>query len=85
MLRGNSGSGKSTIARAVQQRFPRASCLVVPQDTIRRRMLREFDIPAATNIDLIEHVAAFGLAPDHLPLKTTMNIAKLRDQLIGAG
>ncbi|MFE5288760.1 AAA family ATPase [Nocardia sp. NPDC056611] len=62
VLRGNSGSGKSTVARAVQQRFPRARCLVVPQDTVRRNMLRERDTVAALNIELIEHVATFGLA-----------------------
>ncbi|MFF0546638.1 MULTISPECIES: AAA family ATPase [Nocardia] len=61
-LRGNSGSGKTTVARAVQQRFARASCLVVAQDVVRRTMLRETDAPGAVNIDLIEHVAAFGLA-----------------------
>ncbi|WP_281221247.1 AAA family ATPase [Nocardia uniformis] len=62
MIRGNSGSGKSTVSRAVQQRFPRASCLVVSQDTVRRHMLRELDTPTAVNGDLIEHIAAFGLA-----------------------
>ncbi|MFJ2834207.1 AAA family ATPase [Nocardia sp. NPDC087230] len=62
VLRGNSASGKSTVAHAVEQRFPRASCLVASQDMVRRKMLRETDAPAAVNIDLIEHVAAFGLA-----------------------
>ncbi|MFJ4651095.1 GDSL-type esterase/lipase family protein [Nocardia sp. NPDC088792] len=62
VIRGNSGSGKTTTARAVQQRFPRATCLVVSQDTVRRLMLREFDGPAATNIDLLEHIAMFGLS-----------------------
>lgn len=62
VLRGNSGSGKSTVAREVQQRFPRAGCLVVAQDAVRRSMLRERDSPGAVNIDLIEHIAAFGLA-----------------------
>lgn len=62
VIRGNSGSGKSTVARTVQQRFPRATCLVVPQDTVRRHMLRERDTPAAVNGDLIEHIATFGLA-----------------------
>lgn len=61
VIRGNSGSGKTTVANGVQQRFPRASCLVVPQDTVRRHMLRESDVPGAANIDLIEHIAAFGL------------------------
>ncbi|MFI1912710.1 AAA family ATPase [Nocardia sp. NPDC020380] len=62
VIRGNSGSGKSTAARGVQERFPRAKCLVVSQDAVRRHMLRESDIPAGVNIDLIEHIAAFGLA-----------------------
>ncbi|WP_067820996.1 AAA family ATPase [Nocardia inohanensis] len=62
VLRGNSGSGKSTAALAVQHSFPRAECLVVQQDTVRRTMLREHDIVGAANIDLIEHIAAFGLA-----------------------
>ncbi|MEU6585921.1 AAA family ATPase [Nocardia sp. NPDC046763] len=39
VLRGNSGSGKTTIARAVQQRFDRAECLVVSQDMVRRIMI----------------------------------------------
>lgn len=62
VIRGNSGSGKTTTARAVQQRLPRATCLVVSQDTVRRLMLRELDVPAATNIDLLEHIAMFGLS-----------------------
>ncbi|WP_067540700.1 AAA family ATPase [Nocardia crassostreae] len=62
VIRGNSGSGKSTVARAVQQRFPRAKCLVVQQDTVRRIMLRELDTPGAVNIELIEHIASYGLA-----------------------
>ncbi|MEC3917969.1 AAA family ATPase [Nocardia sp. CDC160] len=61
VLRGNSGSGKSTVARSVQRRFPRANCLVVPQDTVRRHMLRELDTPAAANVELIEHIAVWGL------------------------
>lgn len=35
---------------------------MVPQDTVRRNMLRERDRAAALNIELIEHVATFGLA-----------------------
>lgn len=61
VIRGNSGSGKSTTAAAVQGCFERAECLVVSQDSVRRLMLREFDSPGALNIDLIEHIANFGL------------------------
>lgn len=38
ILRGNSGSGKSTVARALQRRFGR-NTLILPQDTVRREML----------------------------------------------
>ncbi|MFE3000024.1 AAA family ATPase [Nocardia sp. NPDC059246] len=61
VLRGNSGSGKTTTARAVQECFDRAECLVVSQDTVRRITLRERDEPAALNIDLIDHITIFGL------------------------
>ncbi|MEU8894744.1 AAA family ATPase [Nocardia sp. NPDC048505] len=62
VLRGNSGSGKSTVAHAVQRRFDRATVAVVPQDVVRRQILREQDRPHGVNIALIEHIAAFCLA-----------------------
>ncbi|WP_442941161.1 AAA family ATPase [Nocardia sp. NBC_00403] len=40
VIRGNSASGKSTVARALQCRFGRGTCVLVSQDTIRREMLR---------------------------------------------
>lgn len=61
VLRGNSGSGKSTVARALQQRFDPARCLVVPQDRVRREMLGEPDVADGQNIDLIEVIASWGL------------------------
>ncbi|MFC3966513.1 AAA family ATPase [Nocardia jiangsuensis] len=57
VLRGNSGSGKSTVARQVQERFPRGTCAVVSQDYLRRIVLREPDRPGAFNVTLIETVA----------------------------
>jgi energy-coupling factor transporter ATP-binding protein EcfA2 len=61
VLRGNSGSGKSTVARMVQQQFDHATCLLVDQDRVRRDMLREFDVAGAANIELIESIAGWGL------------------------
>ena len=61
VLRGNSGSGKSTVARMVQQRFDRGTCLIVEQDRVRREMLRERDVAGALNIHLIEAIATWGL------------------------
>ncbi|MFI6046611.1 hypothetical protein ACIA8C_33675 [Nocardia sp. NPDC051321] len=67
-IRGNSASGKSTVANAVQLRFDRSRCVVVPQDVVRRQMLREFDEPGAFNITLIEQIALTCLASGGLVL-----------------
>lgn len=64
VLRGNSGSGKSTVARMLQGSFDRANCLVVSQDRVRREMLRELDVDGAVNSELIESIAAWGLQRD---------------------
>src|SRR5215510_2150387 len=42
VVRGNSGSGKSTIARAVRDRYGRG-CALIEQDYLRRTILREHD------------------------------------------
>ncbi|WP_194838903.1 GNAT family N-acetyltransferase [Nocardia sp. XZ_19_369] len=62
VIRGGSGSGKTTVAREVQHRFDRAQCLVVPQDVVRRQFLRESEIPDGVNVDLIRDIATLGLA-----------------------
>lgn len=53
VIRGNSGSGKSTVAGFVQRRFDRGLCAVVSQDHVRRSVLREHDVPGAFTVDLI--------------------------------
>jgi predicted kinase len=42
VIRGNSGSGKTTVAREVRRRFGRG-CALVEQDYLRRVVLREHD------------------------------------------
>ncbi len=42
MIRGNSGSGKSTVARSLQKEIGR-NTLLIPQDTVRREMLWAHD------------------------------------------
>jgi predicted kinase len=51
VIRGNSGSGKSSVAREVRRRYGRG-CALIEQDYLRRIMLREHD---TTGLD--------GLAP----------------------
>jgi len=48
----------------LQAKFERATCLVVPQDRIRRDMLQELDVAGGANIELIESIAMWGLQRD---------------------
>jgi adenylate kinase family enzyme len=60
VLRGNSGSGKSTVARALRDAYGRGVAWVA-QDLIRRTILRERDVPAGINIGLIDQVTRYCL------------------------
>lgn len=60
VIRGNSGSGKSTVAAELRARHGRGVALV-GQDHLRRVVLRERDIPGGVNIGLIDTVARYAL------------------------
>jgi len=59
ILRGNSGSGKSTIAKALQQYFG-SGTLLIDQDVVRRNMLSVKDRPNNLSIELIRQIALYG-------------------------
>lgn len=60
VLRGPSGSGKSSTAAGLRGRRGRGLALV-EQDYLRRRVLREHDVDGGANIDLIDQVTRFSL------------------------
>lgn len=62
VVRGNSGSGKTSIAVALRERLGRGVALV-QQDVLRRVVLRERDMPGGVNIGLISQTARYAL--DH--------------------
>lgn len=62
LLRGNSASGKSTVAAELRARYGQGLALV-GQDMVRRDVLRERDVPDGANIGLIDTVARYAL--DH--------------------
>lgn len=59
ILRGNSGSGKSTVATRLQKSLGRGT-LLLGQDCIRREMLWVRDEPHNQAIDLLLHLAEYG-------------------------
>jgi len=62
VLRGNSGSGKSTVSHALRDAYGRGLAWV-SQDLIRRIILKEKAVPGGVNIGLIDQVARYCL--DH--------------------
>jgi chloramphenicol 3-O-phosphotransferase len=60
VLRGNSASGKSSVAAGLREKFGRGLALV-GQDNLRRVVLRERDRPGAANIGLIDLTARYAL------------------------
>ncbi|MCW2942811.1 MAG: Sli3 [Actinomycetia bacterium] len=60
VLRGNSGSGKTSVALGLRARYGRGLA-VVSQDTVRRDLLRERDVPNGVNIGLIDTIVRYTL------------------------
>lgn len=61
IIRGNSGSGKSSLARAVRKLKPR-EVAIVGQDVLRRQVLHVRDEPENAAVGLIELTARYALA-----------------------
>lgn len=59
IIRGNSGSGKTTIAKSMQNHLGRGT-LLVSQDTVRREILKVQDRDGNLSIDLIRQIAEYG-------------------------
>lgn len=64
VLRGNSASGKSTMASALRNRYGRGIAIVA-QDNLRRIVLRERDVPGGAYIGLVDTVARYALDNGH--------------------
>ncbi len=59
ILRGNSGSGKSTIAKELQNRFG-ANTMLISQDVIRRDMLKVKDSENTPALSLMKELLIYG-------------------------
>ena len=84
ILRGNSGSGKTSVARAVRDAYGRGAALL-EQDYLRRVILREHDGSASTGIapEFITNAAAFALANGyHVILEGILHTARYADAVL---
>lgn len=61
VLRGNSGSGKTTVARALQRQRGRDQLAVISQDVVRREVLWAHDRTGNPAIGLIDLMARYAL------------------------
>lgn len=61
VLRGNSGSGKTTVAKALQKKFGRDT-LLLSQDMVRREMLYAKDGENTPALPLLQALLAYGNA-----------------------
>ncbi|MEV7621781.1 AAA family ATPase [Actinoplanes sp. NPDC089786] len=82
VIRGNSGSGKTTTAREVRSRYGRG-CALVEQDHLRRIILREHDEPGAVAPAFITATvrSALGLGY-HVVLEGILHGARYRAALL---
>lgn len=83
VLRGNSGSGKSTVARELRQAYGRGIAWV-EQDYLRRILLREHDLPGASNIGLIDQTVRYALDNGfHVILEGILDAGRYKEMLRG--
>ncbi len=66
IIRGNSGSGKTVLAKELQNYFGTDKCLLLQQDVLRRNILHTNDHVGNPTIDLIADLAEFG--KKHYPI-----------------
>lgn len=60
IIRGNSGSGKTTVSKALQAKIPKGT-LLIPHDLVRMVMFGEFgDAIGNPSIKLLENLVAYG-------------------------
>ena len=59
IIRGNSGSGKSTVAKQLQYHMGYQTMLI-PQDVVRREILRVQDIDNNPSVQLVYDLAMYG-------------------------
>lgn len=59
ILRGNSGSGKTTVAKELQKKFG-SNTMIISQDMVRREILKVNDGPTTEALSLMQELLIYG-------------------------
>ena len=82
VLRGNSGSGKSTVAKHLRESAANQRIAIVEQDYLRRIILKEKETDGGDNINLIEQTVEFALSKGYdVILEGTLYFPRYGDML----
>ena len=82
ILRGNSGSGKTTIANKLRCSLAEKNTMLVSQDTVRLEILNVKDHPGNPSIELIEKICEFGKDRyDYVILEGILGVEKYQKML----
>jgi len=82
ILRGNSGSGKTSTAQLLQERLGEGT-LLISQDVVRRQMLRVKDKVGSLSTDLIENLVTFGMERCHFVLLEGIFTNRKHGEMLG--
>jgi len=81
VIRGNSGSGKGTVAKKIRELSDRKIALV-EQDYLRRSVLKEKEKEGTNNIDLIFQTVTFALSREYdVILEGILNFSRYGEML----
>lgn len=61
IIRGNSASGKSTIARTIREQYGKRELTIIEQDYVRIQILNRYDGPGRPYVGLIDLIARYAL------------------------
>ncbi|CAB4685216.1 MAG: DUF664 domain-containing protein [Actinobacteria bacterium] len=84
VIRGNSGAGKTTVARSLRSGLPRGALAWVGQDLLRRDILDSPDSPGNLSIDLIDRTVRLALDTGRdVVLEGILSSTRYADLLLG--
>jgi len=68
IIRGNSGSGKSSIAKGIRDILKNQKVAIVGQDLIRRELLADLSGEKTDNVELVEIIINFSLDKNYITI-----------------